>query len=61
MTLSHLPTAFLVMAAAMMLGGFVAPLFAFLLAAFLVGAIEARFQDRRRMVSAPAIVRHRSF
>lgn len=61
MTLSHLPTAFLVMATAMLLGGFVAPLFAFLFAAFLGSAIEARLQDRRRIVQIPALVRHRSF
>lgn len=52
MMLSHLPTALLVMATAMLLGGFVAPLFAFLLAAFVAGAVEARIQDRRRLALA---------
>ena len=57
----HLPIALVVMSMAMLLGGFVAPLFAFLLGAFTIGAIEAKIQDRRRMVPAMAMSRRRAF
>jgi uncharacterized membrane protein YphA (DoxX/SURF4 family) len=42
------PVALIVLATAMLLGGFVAPLFAFLFAAFVVGAVHAFIEDRRR-------------
>lgn len=54
------PTAFLVLGAALLLGGLVAPLFAFLFAAFVAGALHAVVQDRRRTVPAVA-ERHRAF
>lgn len=53
-----------VMGAAILLGGFVAPLLAFLGAAFLGGAVRARIEDRRRRmlpVGAAAAGRHRAF
>lgn len=51
-----------VMGAAIMLGGFVAPLLAFLGAAFLGGAVRAGFEDRRRRgFPLPAGAKHRAF
>jgi hypothetical protein len=53
------PTAFLVLGAALLLGGLVAPLFAFLFAAFVAGALHTIVQDRRP--AAPIAIRHRAF
>jgi hypothetical protein len=56
------PLGFRVMGTAILLGGFVAPLLAFLGAAFLGGAVRASIEDRRRRsVPVPATVRHRAF
>jgi hypothetical protein len=56
------PVGFRVMGTAIMLGGFVAPLLAFLGAAFLGGAVRARIEDsRRHIVPVPATARHRAF
>jgi hypothetical protein len=56
------PLGFRVMGTAIVLGGFVAPLLAFLGAAFLGGAVRARIEDRRRRtVPVTATVRHRAF
>ena len=56
------PLGFRVMGTAIVLGGFVAPLLAFLGAAFLGGAVRAGIEDRRRRtVPATATVRHRAF
>jgi hypothetical protein len=56
------PVGFRVMGTAIVLGGFVAPLLAFLGAAFLGGAVSARFEDRRRRaVPVGATFRHRAF
>ena len=56
------PLGFQVMGAAIVLGGFVAPLLAFLGAAFLGGAVRARIEDRRRRaIPVPATARHRAF
>jgi hypothetical protein len=56
------PLGFQVMGVAILLGGFVAPLLAFLGAAFLGGAVRASIEDRRRRtVPVPATVRHRAF
>lgn len=57
------PVGFRVMGTAIMLGGFVAPLLAFLGAAFIGGAVRARIDDLRRRavpVRVPAD-RHRAF
>ena len=55
------PVGFRVMGTAIVLGGFVAPLLAFLGAAFLGGAVRARIEDRRRAVPVAAGMRHRAF
>jgi len=56
------PLGLKVMGTAIVLGGFVAPLLAFLGAAFLGGALRARIEDRRRRaVPVPVIGRHRAF
>jgi len=56
------PVGFRVMGAAIVLGGFVAPLLAFLGAAFVGGALRARIEDRRRRaIAVPATFRHRAF
>ena len=57
------PVGFKVMGTAIVLGGFVAPLLAFLGAAFLGGAVRARLEDsRRRAIPLHATVaRHRAF
>ena len=56
------PVGFRVMGAAIVLGGLVAPLLAFLGAAFLGGAVRAGIEDRRRRaVAVPATGRHRAF
>jgi hypothetical protein len=55
------PVGFRVMGTAIVLGGFVAPLLAFLGAAFLGGAVRARIEDRRRTVPVAAGMRHRAF
>jgi hypothetical protein len=52
------PVGFAVMGKAILLGGFVAPLLAFLGAAFIGGAVQARIQDLRRR-TVPATVRPR--
>jgi hypothetical protein len=55
------PLGLAVMGKAIVLGGFVAPLLAFLGAAFIGGAVRARIDDRRRR-SVPATARpHRAF
>ena len=49
------PLGVVVMGKALLLGGFVAPLLAFLGAAFIGGAVRAHFEDhRRRTVPATA-------
>ena len=56
------PVGFRVMGAAIVLGGFVAPVLAFLGAAFVGGAVRARIEDRRRRaVPVAATFRHRAF
>ena len=55
------PLGLKVMGTAIVLGGFVAPLLAFLGAAFLGGAVRARMEDRRRAVPVAAGMRHRAF
>jgi len=56
------PLGLKVMGVAILLGGFVAPLLAFLGAAFLGGAVRASIEDRRRRaIPVPATVRHRAF
>jgi hypothetical protein len=52
------PLGVAVMAKALLLGGFVAPLLAFLGAAFIGGAVRAHFEDHRRR-AVPATVRPR--
>jgi hypothetical protein len=49
------------MGTAIVLGGFVAPLFAFLGAAFIGGAVQARFEDRRRRMLPMSAARRRAF
>ena len=53
------PVGFAVMGTAILLGGFVAPLLAFLGAAFGAEAVRAHFAGRRRAVVVTA--RHRAF
>lgn len=53
------PVGFAVMGTAILLGGFVAPVFAFLGAAFGAEAVRTHFASRRRAVTAA--VRHRAF
>ena len=53
------PVGFAVMGTAILLGGFVAPVFAFLGAAFGAEAVRSHFAGRRRAVST--VVRHRAF
>ena len=53
------PLGVAVMGTAILLGGFVAPLFAFLFAAFVGEAVRTQFAHRRRAV--PAEIRHRAF
>ena len=52
------PLGVAVMGKAILLGGFVAPLLAFLGAAFIGGAVRAQFEDHRRR-AMPATVRPR--
>jgi hypothetical protein len=55
------PLGLAVMGKAIVLGGFVAPLLAFLGAAFIGGAVRARIEDHRRR-GIPATARpHRAF
>jgi hypothetical protein len=53
------PVALLVLASALLLGGLVAPLFAFLFAAFVAGAVHAFLEDRRTPV--PVMAKRRAF
>ncbi|MDQ8729381.1 hypothetical protein [Bradyrhizobium sp. LHD-71] len=58
------PPGLAVMGTAIVLGGFVAPLLAFLGAAFIGGAVSARIEDRRRRllpVPVTVNVRRRAF
>ena len=55
------PQGLAVMGTALVLGGFVAPLFAFLGAAFIGGAVQARFEDRRRRMLPMSAARRRAF
>lgn len=48
-----------VMGKAILLGGFVAPLLAFLGAAFIGGAVRAHFEDRFRRAAVAAVARPR--
>lgn len=52
------PLGVVVMGKALLLGGFVAPLLAFLGAAFIGGAVRAHFEDHRRR-TVPATARPR--
>lgn len=53
------PTGVAVMGKAILLGGFVAPLLAFLGAAFIGGAVRAHFEGRFRRATVPAAGRPR--
>ena len=55
------PLGFVVMGKAILLGGFVAPLLAFLGAAFIGGAVQARIDDRRRRTVPAQAKPHRAF
>jgi hypothetical protein len=55
------PVGFAVMGKAILLGGFVAPLLAFLGAAFIGGAVQARIDDLRRRTVSTAARPHRAF
>jgi hypothetical protein len=55
------PVGFAVMGKALLLGGFVAPLLAFLGAAFIGGAVQARIDDLRRRPLPAAAKPRRAF